>query len=68
MSLFSSPSTPNCWQEPGFESQAKMLGNCDHVKKALNNVGFWKCGDSSCMRGSVSAFLNMLGTCAAAEK
>lgn len=50
--LPSSSSTPNCWQEPGFESKAKMLGNCDHVKKALNNVAFWKCGDSFCTRGS----------------
>ena len=64
----SSPSTPNCWQGPGFGSKAKMLGNCDHVKKALNNVAFWKCGDSSCLRAQFSAPVNMFGTFAAAEK
>lgn len=45
------PPLPNSWQWLGFESKAKLLGNCDHVKKTLNNVatGF-------CIRSSASSF------------
>lgn len=53
--LFSSP-TPNCLARTCFqisESKAKLLGNCDHVRKALNNVPFSERGDSSCVRSSV---------------
>ena len=40
--FFSTSSTPYCWQGLGFESEAKTFGNCNHVKKALNNVAFLK--------------------------
>lgn len=58
--LFSSPS-PN-WLANAFglwKSKAKLPGNCEHVRKSLDNAAFWKCGDSSRARGSAFRAVNM---------
>lgn len=61
MPFFLPPPLPNSWQGLSFESKAKLLRNCDHVKKALNNAVFFMWRQASVLGAQFPALVNMLG-------